>query len=168
VGDGFVIYYKRICLVFLCLILIFPETGCQKQSQNPEDIKSYQMGEEFECLGSRYKFTDLKVLDSIAKKEPSEGAVFIMVKYSEENLSTESKPVGLLRYKLVDSQGRKFSFSSKARWAQGFSEYKDLLASQIHPGIKLNLAVIFEVPEDAGGFYLEISHFGTTKAKVKL
>ena len=161
-------FFKKNILTFILIVFCFFIYGCKKQNISEEDIRVYGMDEVFNYADSRYEFIETKILSRIGKKEPSKGAVFILVKYKEANLSNETKPVGLYKYKLVDSKGKKYKTSSKARWAQGFSEYKNLLASQIHPDIELEQGIIFEVPENSGDFHLEITRFFQVPVRVKL
>jgi len=153
------------CLTFSLLLFL---GACKQQQVAPEDIPVYKMGETFEAKESKYTFEDVETYDYIGTKEASPGAYFLAITYREENLAKETRPAALFKFKLVDSEGRKFTHSTKARWHLHQTKYKNRTETQIHPGVPLDLVVVFEVPEDAKDFELELYYWWQVAAKVDL
>ncbi len=133
----------------------------------------YKLNETFTCGDFSYKFTAVEKLEKIGDNQyntelPAEGAVFVLVRYVEENLSKETKTVFTGRFKLIDNKEREFTESSKASTALSMVEKdQDWLLSQVQPGVPHKSGVIFEVPKDAKGFFIKISA-GWSNPEIKI
>lgn len=84
------------------------------------------------------------------------GAVFIVIDYTIENLTSESQMVLSNDFKLIDSKERKFSSSSDATTALLMEEDQDMFMSELQPGLPLRTKTAFKVPTDAGGGKLRL------------
>jgi hypothetical protein len=92
---------------------------------------------------------------------------FVVINVTVENLGKDMKSMSNL--KLVDSQGREFTSSSKS--------YKNLGAEQLYilqnlnPNLPYTFADVYEVPADAEGFSVvvgDLAFFGDDEAKIGL
>lgn len=81
------------------------------------------------------------------KESASEGATFLIVDFTIENLSNETKTVMTDDLKVVDAQSREFRPSSNANTALLMAgKSKDFLVSEVQPGLKRKMQTGFEVP----------------------
>ncbi len=150
------------------------QSNVSEKQTGKELEKTYKINETFNHGDFRYTITgvtDTNVIGSEYNSEhASEGAKFLIVNFTEENLSNETKTVYSERFSLLDNKGREFRVSSKGSTALMFSSKdKDFLLSEIQPGIKHKSAVVFEVPEEAGGFMVKIpGGWGEKEVLVKL
>lgn len=81
------------------------------------------------------------------KERAGDGAIFIIVHYTVENLGNTTARVLADGLQLVDAGGRQFSPSSRANTALAMSKKgKDLILSEVQPGLKRILTTVFEVP----------------------
>lgn len=95
--------------------------------------------------------------NQLVKEEASEGALFIVVSYVIENLGNAPATVVSDDFLLVDAKGRQFKPSSHANTALAMSGgRKDLLLSELNPGVKRTVKTAFEVPEAAVGAGLKL------------
>jgi hypothetical protein len=84
---------------------------------------------------------------SYGKKEASEGAAFLIVDFTIENLGKETETVMTNDFKIVDANGRQFRSSSEGNTALMMSGAgKDFIISELHPGIQKKMKTVFEVP----------------------
>lgn len=89
------------------------------------------------------------------------------VKETFENLSKEMKSVSSL--KLIDSQGREFSPTSKS--VDGLGAKKFFVIENINPNVPLAFADAWDVPKDATGLKLvvnDLSLFGSNASQIDL
>lgn len=86
---------------------------------------------------------------NIASTEAGSGAVFVVVDYTVENLTNETKTALSADFELRDYQGRQFRSSSEAQTALTMSDDTDFILSELQPGLARDLTTAFQVPEDA-------------------
>ena len=86
-----------------------------------------------------------------SRKKASEGATFIVVKYTIENTGNETATALTGDLNLLDGQDRKFLPSTEGTTALVMSEDYDLMLTQLQPGIKKKQAAVFEVPDSVLG-----------------
>lgn len=94
---------------------------------------------------------------------PSNGAFFLVVRYTIQNESRETQTVASDDFTLRDAKGREFSPSSKALTALMMSgANKDFILSELQPGLEHQTMTAFEVPESAthGGLFLIVPQKG--------
>ncbi|RKH21917.1 DUF4352 domain-containing protein [Corallococcus sp. CA041A] len=95
--------------------------------------------------------------NQLVKEEASEGALFVVVSYVIENLGNAPATVVSDDFLLVDAKGRQFKPSSHANTALAMSgSRKDLLLSELNPGVKRTVKTAFEMPEAAIGAGLKL------------
>ena len=143
-----------------------------------ERRNSYDLRERIILGGYAYvvrKVRQKKSLGNwIARETAGDGATFLIVEYSIENLGSETETVMADDFEVEDSEGRKYRASSGANTALAMSGgAKDLFASELHPGVKKKMSTAFEVPKAMlrSGFTIIIPEkglFGTGKAKIGL
>lgn len=81
------------------------------------------------------------------KKAASDGAAFLIVDFTIENLGKETETVMTDDFKIVDANGRQFRSSSEGNTALMMSgDGKDFIISELHPGIQKKMKTVFEVP----------------------
>lgn len=101
--------------------------------------------------------------NQFVSEQAEDGAMFVVVSYAMENLSSETQTVLADDMKLVDGRGRKFRPSARANTALTMtSGGKDFLASELQPGLRRKMQTAFEVPGDvaAAPFTLEVPEKG--------
>lgn len=166
-------------MFYVIIILIIMLTGCccpppsqisegqnktistsNSKKKKPEK-KVYKLNESFTHGDFCYKITQVtktnRVGNEYSGQKASEGGVFIVLNFTEENLSKETKTVFSERFLLIDNKEREFRSSSKGTTALTlYSGDKDFLLSEVQPGIKHKSAIVFEVPEDSKGLTVKI------------
>ena len=148
-----------------------------KRSDNSKK-ETYEVGDEFQLGKFRYRVSGATMRNMIgsqfASETASNGATFVIVKYSIENCSDQSQTVWADDLKLVDSKGRKYESSSRANTAMMFQgEKSDFAISELQPGIPRSQETAFEIPNSAldGELILVVptkGGFMSKQAKVKL
>lgn len=110
-----------------------------------------KMGEKIQLGKFAYVVSKVSKARSVGNDfvnaKASDGAVFLVVDYTIENLGKETETVLTDDFQIVDKQGRTFKASSDANSALAMSGGKDLLLSEIQPGLKRQMRSAFEVPE---------------------
>ncbi|MGE0570275.1 MAG: DUF4352 domain-containing protein [Dehalococcoidia bacterium] len=76
--------------------------------------------------------------------------VYLAVGVSMENTSTKRQALGGNRFKLVDDEGRNYTWYEAGTNAHGKQE----LGSRINPGLTAPAVIIFDVPANATGLVL--------------
>lgn len=157
------------------------QTGTQEAkapvTPPPPPQNVFQLGERFTLGEFAYIVTGMSGTSKIGKnkylrKEASEGALFIIVTYTIENMSNKTATVLADDFKIEDYKGRQFSPSSEVNTTLAMTgKNKDMFLSQIQPGLKREMMTGFEVPDDLveGGFALVIPEkgfLGSKKAKI--
>lgn len=108
-----------------------------------------------------------KVGDNQFTEAKAQG-VFKVISLSIKNGQKDAITVDTNSYKLVDDQGREFSASSNGQMAfMGNDNVKALFLEKVNPGIQIQGVIVFDVPADAKGLYLE-ARGGFTGKKIKL
>ena len=132
-------------------------------TEAPPPVKTepaYKMNEWFTCGDFRYCFTGVQKAKQIGteynNEKPSEGAVFLLVFFTEENMDKKTKTVSNDRFWIIDSQDREFRASSKGSLTLAVQYKQEWLMSEIQPGIKHKAVTLFEIPEDATGLKIKI------------
>lgn len=179
-----------VCILFLsgCCCCTKPETTSYTPPppvNNPVTTKKntpvikqteFQLNQPFSVDDIRYSFTRVDSKTAIGtnqytKETASPGATFIIVYYTVENLSKETKTVLTSSFYLYDSKSRKFTSSSKGSTAlSAENKGMDFLLSQLQPGVAKNSAIVYEIPLEARDLKIEISggFFGGDKYYVKI
>ena len=122
----------------------------------------FPLGEPFHLGTFSYVFTGVDLEDAVgnrfARQRATDGAVFLLVRYTETNLGNETATVlAGMNMRVTDAQGRTFRPSSNAMTALAMSGAADLLASELQPGIRQRSVVAFEVPQDSARSRLILS-----------
>jgi hypothetical protein len=144
----------------------------------PPVKKQPGLGEPFTLGEFQYVIKNVEASDSVGKsfsrKKAGPGATYVIVRYSIRNDGKETATVLTDDFKIVDAQSRQFRPSSEANTALAFSEAgKDLIVSEVQPGLTREMATAFEVPSEvvSGGFDLVIPEkgaFGTDEVRITL
>jgi hypothetical protein len=126
-----------------------------------------RLNQDFQLGSFTYNVKSVEVAESVgsgfAAKRAEEGVRFVLVKYAIRNDGDSTQTVLADDFRIVDAKGREFSPSSDANTALAMSGgNKDVLVSELQPGIKKNTVTAFELPEDAatGTFTLVIPEKG--------
>jgi len=84
----------------------------------------------------------------LTRKTAGDGATFLIVRYTIENLGDETETVLADDFQVEDTEGRSYSPSAEANTTLAMSGgSKDLFASELHPGVKRKMITAFEVPK---------------------
>lgn len=92
--------------------------------------------------------TETALGPSVARTEAGDGAVFIVVDYTIENMTKETQTALTGDFKLRDYQDREFRASSEAETALAQSGDADFVVSELQPGLSREATTAFRVPED--------------------
>ncbi len=150
------------------LALLAPLTADEKARQAAlvEQARQPKLGQDFKLGDFTYNVKSVQVVDAVgngfAAKRASEGAEFVLVKYVIQNDANETRTVMTDDFRIVDAQSREFRPSSDANTALAMSGNKDLIVSEVQPGLKRNMVTAFEMPDVAakGTFTLVIPEKG--------
>ncbi len=147
-------------------------------ASNGEHDNPINIGTPFRLGDFTYTVQRIKKLNSVGNEyfgyKAQEGAVLLLVQYTIHNESNETKTVITDDFTLSDYKGRSFRSSSDANTAYMMGGgKKDFLISEIQPGLKRDMASVFEVPMDAannGGLRLIVPEkgWGTKKVSITL
>lgn len=114
--------------------------------------------EEFSVNGMAYRVSEVALVETVgdghAAEEASDGAYWIRVDYSVENVGRSTKTVETNRIAIMDSENRVFTPSSRGMTAMTMSEGQDIVLSQFQPGIPKDQVAVFEVPRKAAEDFL--------------
>lgn len=137
-----------------------------------------KVGDEFKLGDFKYKVVSTDRRSTVGDNEflrsaASSGATFLVVSYTIENCSNESKTVMAEDFVLLDSSGRKFQPSTKASTALLAGDDHDFLVSQLQPGIPRSMKTAFEVPVSSANSPMtliipEKGFWGQGEARVKI
>ena len=142
-----------------------------------QQAKQPKLGQAFKLGDFTYTVKGVTTYAAIgtafAEKRASDGARFVVVTYAIRNEGNETATVLTDDFRIIDAQGREFRPSSDGNTALAMSGSKDLLASELQPGIARNMATAFEMPETAaaGTFTLVIPEkglLGTESVRITL
>ncbi len=101
-----------------------------------------------------YKITETGIIGTSSPPRRAEGR-YIILNVSVYNGQKDAIVVDNAFFKLVDDQGREFSYTAEdARALTRKGDYKGFL-SKVNPGSDLNLEIPFDVPTDASGLKLK-------------
>lgn len=117
-----------------------------------DEVRRYELGESFQLGSFLYKIKGVRtrsiIGNQVHSESPSEGAVFLVVSYTIENTGDETSTVLANDFKIKDSSGRIYTPSNTANSALNVEyDNKEILFSQLQPGIKKEGLTAFEVPE---------------------
>jgi hypothetical protein len=102
---------------------------------------------EFQLGSYSYRIDEMVTATSygreFGKLQPSEGAVYVVVRFHIRNDGNATAATYADDFRLVDSDGREFAPDSRAM----VSVSHDFILRQLHPGIWKKAIVIFEVPK---------------------
>lgn len=119
----------------------------------PEPEPTLSIGDSFRVGSFSYVINRVEVTSRIGRnrytrEEPSAGAVFLVVRFSETNEGSETHTGAGSPIRFRDAQGRTYQPSSRAETAIAMSERQELLP-QLQPGIAHQAATAFEIPESS-------------------
>ncbi|MCB2199696.1 DUF4352 domain-containing protein [bacterium] len=122
------------------------------KTNSPEKATpTFAIGETFTLGKYQYHITHVKRGSAIGTKynntKASDGAVFVAIYYTIENIDNETHVVALDDFILVDWLGRRFDASSNANTQLSFLlDYKGLFSEQLQPGLMRKMVTAYEVP----------------------
>jgi len=137
-----------------------PELGRPKPGA---EVPRYGLDERFTLGGFAYVVKKVAKGKRIAGQAASDGAIFFVVEYTIENLGKATDTALTDDLTVVDAAGRQFRSSTEANTALLFSSgKKDLMLSELQPGIPRPMKTAFELPLTAvsQGFKLVIPEKG--------
>lgn len=133
----------------------------------PPKARQPKFGEAFRLGDFTYSVTNVKVMDEVGKgygkKTASEGAAFVVVQFTIQNEGNATETVLTDDFLIVDAKGREFRPSTEANMALAMAGGgKDMIVSELQPGLKKATATAFELPEGSakGTFTLVIPEKG--------
>lgn len=85
----------------------------------------------------------------LTQLEASDGASFVVVPFSIENVGSSTRTAAAADLALVDHENRTFLPANRATTAEALSLGIELVLTQLQPGIPRNLVAVFEVPDSA-------------------
>ena len=157
-GKGYSNTTRLLAFGWLALSLVVPigtmQSGGGSSSSSTKQVTEHDIGESFQLGGFQYQINDVskrtRLGNRVSSETPSDGAVFLVVSYTIENVGDETSNVLANDFKIRDSSGRTFQPSSSANTALSMEyEDKDILLSQLQPGIEKEGMTAFEVPKQS-------------------
>jgi hypothetical protein len=149
--------------------------SCVPPAKKPQQPK---LGDEFTLGDFTYWVKSIEVVNTVGSefvhKEASEGAKFVLVHFAIRNNTNSTETVLTDDFKIEDAKGREFRSSTEANTTLGMSQPgKDLLLTELQPGLKKTTVTAFEMPDDAlkGGLTLVVPEkgiLGTGSVRVTL
>ena len=137
-----------------------------------------EIGARFEVGKIAYRITKKYLSRRVGNKyfgeDATSNAIFLVVKYTAENIGNETKTVMANSFTYRDSLDRTFQPSSGATTALAMSEGNDMILTQLQPGIERPAVTVFEVPErsvvidDSVLIIKEDGFFSTGEALVRM
>lgn len=127
------------------------QRGTNSPQPNTADSNGdYGLRDTFQLGDYQYQVTNVSTRSIIGgpyiNERASDGAVFVVVSYSIENLTTESQTVASDDTELIDARGRTFTPSSAANTALLTEDGKDFILSELQPGLPRYMKTAFELP----------------------
>lgn len=110
-----------------------------------------------------------EVGDNQFSKKKAQG-VFKVITITLTNNQKDAITIDSNSFKLVDDKGREFSYSSEGQTALMTSvsgKDESFFLKKLNPGLSITGKVVFDVPQDATGFYLK-ARGGMTGKEIKL
>lgn len=122
-------------------------------TQDPTAAGFHEANETWTLGPCRYVVTSATWTDRIgsrySRQTADPGTVFIVVDFTETNLSNETITGSAGSLRLRDAQGRTFRTSSRAMTALAMSgRHHDLILSELQPSVPHRSQAAFEVPAD--------------------
>lgn len=169
-------------VIFLLLIFISVIGGNGGGSGGPTTSKRagdtptmYALGERFVLGNFAYKIeghSSRRVIGdpSMWGAEADPGGIFVIVTFTIENVSNQSRTVLTDDFLLLDAEGRTFKTSAKATTALLRLDSQDFLVSQLQPGLPRQMHTAFLVPEGSvrGSLTVEIPEKGFARGKARV
>ena len=152
------------------------ESGTDQTTEAPAPGPA--IGDTFTLGDFAYSITGVKIMkrvgNDIFSEEASTGASFVIIYSRMRNDGNETETVMTEDYRIVDQQGREFSPSSRLGTTLAMLiEDKDLIFTELQPGIVKDMTTGFEVPNDVveSGFTIvvpEKGFFGSDKVEISV
>jgi hypothetical protein len=120
-------------------------TAAKGSIDNPADIN-----ESVKVDNISYTLTRSQVTSTISSIEDADGQ-FVVLTLRVVNTGTESETIYSDDFKLIDTQGRKFSYDTATLYLDN-----SIFLSQINPGLPTTGRIAFDVPVTPDSYYLEI------------
>ncbi|MFB6350827.1 MAG: DUF4352 domain-containing protein [Bradymonadaceae bacterium] len=140
-------------------------------SGSQKEVKTFEVGESFRLGDFSYAVNKVEVTDEVGNQVVSEsagsGAKFLIVWFTIRNEGKETATVLTDDFKIKTKDGTTFRSSSKANTALSAAyEDKDLMLSELQPGLEKTTATAFQVPEDVvqKSFYVSVPEKGILSA----
>ncbi|MFP3379669.1 DUF4352 domain-containing protein [Bacillus sp. SIMBA_069] len=142
----------------------------KKEEPKKEEPKK-ELSKEGESSKVKIAVGSVESIDSVGGeylKEKAQG-VFKVVEISITNNQKDAITVDANSFKLMDNQGREFTYSTQAQTAYdiGNGGKSDFFLKQLNPGLSQTGKIIFDVPADAQGLVLK-ARGGMTGKEIKL
>jgi predicted SnoaL-like aldol condensation-catalyzing enzyme len=127
------------------------QADAEREAKRAAANRQVNVGEEFKLGKFTYLIKEIWSASTVgsgyAGKTASDGAVFVVVRFSIRNDGNETETVMADDFRIIDAKKREFHPSSEANTALVMSGGKDMILSQLQPGVKKDSATAFEVPE---------------------
>lgn len=146
----------------------------QKQSadkakdQKPAELSKEGVSSDVKIVVEGFE-SKAEVGDNQFTRKKAQG-VFKIVRVTLTNNQKDAITIDSNGFKLVDDQGREFSYSSEAQLALESSvnqKQESFFLKKLNPGLSATGHVVFDVPQDAKGFVLK-ARGGFTGKEIKL
>lgn len=144
-----------------------PAGGSETKQAFENEAPAPKIGDTFTLGDFAYSIISIEVRKRIGNdmfnEEASSGASFVIVHSLMRNDGNETETVMTEDFRIVDKKGREFSPSSRVNTTLSMLiEDKDLILTELQPGIVKNMTTGFEVPDDVveNGFTIVIPEKG--------
>lgn len=149
-GCGIIALIGAVGMVGMCIVggKAVVEVAEQQEAERTE-LQANATPADFRFEGLKLGITGVETPATIGsgpfQERPQEGASFVVVRYTIENVGSETRTV-ISNVKLVDGQGREFAEATRLTTALITAEDNIELLSQLMPGLPKQQVAAFEVP----------------------
>ena len=167
VGIGCLI----ILLIIIALIMIGSNSGnnsgsdnSNKQSKETKSDNTSNNSQKVGKVGETISDGDLGFTISAIKNATSLGSTytkktaqgtFYVLNVKIQNNSNSTKTINASDFSMIDSQGRKYEYSTEGQMALTLSQDgTDLFLKQVQPSLSITGSIVFDVPKEATGLKL--------------
>lgn len=143
-----------------------------------KEVKTFELGQGFNLGNFSYNVSKVQVTDEVGNdivgETAGKSAKFLVVWFVVRNNGKKTQTVLTNDFKLATTQGRTYSPSSNANTALATSyDDKDILLTQLQPGLEKTTATVFKVPVEVteSTFFVTVpdkAFLSSAKVRVKV
>ncbi len=144
-----------------------------KASESVDDHKAFNIGEDVQVGEVKWRVNKapekMKEMDSGPDGIETARGIFLFIEVTAEQTGKETRSISDWQFKLIDDQDRIIETSNISRIGPSYMDKFTLIDyKQVNPKAPITFPIIFDIPEDATGFKLEIEDLRFTSIDSEL